>query len=96
MAATGAVELPKLTVDCTGGLRTVEGFDFAKGGVLTVSNVPAGAMFELPVDFVNCTNLDRLVEWTIVIDGKPNRRYAVTVKDERLCFSKHGLLLIFK
>ena len=96
LAATGAVELPKLTVDCTGGLRTVEGFDFAKGGVLTVSNVPAGAMFELPVDFVNCTNLDRLVEWTIVIDGKPNRRYAVTVKDERLCFSKHGLLLIFK
>ena len=96
LAAAGGVELPKLSVDCTGGERTVEGFDFATDGVLTVENVPAGAEFELPVNFANCSNLERLASWSITIGGKPNRKYDVVVKNGRLCFSKRGLVLLFK
>lgn len=96
LAAEGEVELPKLSVDCSGGNRTVEGFTISETGVLNLTNVPAGQEFILPVDFVDCTNLENLIRWNVFIGGKESRKYVLNLKNGKLCFQKRGTVLVFR
>lgn len=97
LVAEGEVALPRLTLDGSGANGTVMGFTFPATGTVNLVNVPADASFTLPLTtFPGCTGLENLSDWNVSVDGKGRMKYAVSVTEQGVTFSKRGLALIVR
>ena len=80
------------------GAGTMEGFAFAKSGVLSVTfdGVPEHNAIILPGTYVSCTGINNIRDWTLDVDfgettGK--RQYNVNVVDDKIVLNPIGLVI---
>ena len=94
----GGTTLPKLTVDCADGSGTIGGFILAETGVLTLENVPRSVNQDLAIDFVDCTGVENLANWSVFVGGKDKSGcYEVTVSDDGVVHvASKGIVLIVR
>lgn len=96
LAATGAVNLPdELELDAAGTSR-IEGLTLPETGTLRIVNVTDEG--ELPLIFVNCTNVEKLANWTLYLNDRtrPSSWKLTVSEDGRLTLHKPGLALIVR
>lgn len=94
--SAGVVELPKLSVDFSGeGNVSVKGFKIAAAGVLTITNEPKAGVYELPVDFIQCSDLLKIENWRVVIGGRDRDR-DVRVVGSKVVISRKGMVLLVR
>ena len=96
LAATGAVNLPdELELDAAGASR-IEGLALPETGTLRIVNVTDEGV--LPTIFVNCTNVEKLADWTLYLNGKtrPSSWTLTVSEDGRLTLHKPGMALIVR
>lgn len=88
--------LSKLCIDANGA-GTIDGFTFAKDGMLSVTNLPYGDCVALPGKFENVKGLENLADWSLSISGGRNSSaYTVAVKDGRVFVNRRGLTVIMR
>ena len=88
--------LSKLCIDANGA-GTIDGFTFAKDGMLNVTNLPYGDCVALPGKFENVKGLENLADWSLSISGGRNSSaYTVAVKDGRVFVNRRGLTVIMR
>lgn len=96
LAATGAVNLPdELELDAA-GISRIEGLALPETGTLRIVNVTDEG--ELPTIFVNCTNVEKLADWTLYLNGKtrPSSWTLTVSEDGRLTLHKPGMALLVR
>ena len=82
--------------DCNQKGGTISNFDFADADTLVVKNLPAGASALLPLTFENCTGLDDVGDWSVVVDGVPSAKKWVQLTPKGLVVNGGGTLLIVR
>ena len=80
------------------GNGTIDGFTFDDGGAISVE---VGSSFsgrlEIPVQFVNCSNMKNLEKWTLSIDGSSSRGRKLRVQnDGTVAVEPPGMVVILK
>jgi autotransporter-associated beta strand protein len=80
----GTITLDSFAVDMTSGGGTVEGFAFAESGTFSVVNVPSDAGMLKTASFtpVNCTGVENLSDWMLLVDGESTSKYSVKVASD--------------
>ena len=101
LKAEGQVVLSAITVDCTGGNGTIDGFDFASNGVVNLVNLAVGGTVEVPFTFTNLPAgaLDRLNAkraWSVMINGSRSASRIVRFTGSSVCINPVGLVMSFK
>lgn len=72
-AVDGVVTLSSFGIDMATGGGRVEGFSFAENGTLSFKNVGTGeSIQERSFTPVDCTGVENMSNWTIVVDGRPS------------------------
>lgn len=105
--ATGATLVAKgvrktisgLTVDCSAGVGTLSGIDFAASGIINLVNVPAGVTdFTVPADFggVSAESLSNLNAYSMTVDGKRSSRWRVAVAADGIRAVLRGTCINFR
>ena len=82
--------------DCSLKGGTISNFDFSDADTLEVKNLPAGASVLLPLTFENCTGLDDVGDWTVVVDGVLSEKKWVQLTPKGLVVNGGGTLLIIR
>ena len=98
LKAEGNVTLHSLTVDCTAGNGTVDGFDFASNGTLNLVNL-AGREGEVPLRLTNLPDgaLGRLNAkggWSITVNGSPSVSRLVSFDGTSVRIVPRGLVVV--
>lgn len=89
-------EISNLCIDANDA-GTIDGFTFAKDGMLSVTNLPYGDCAALPGKFENVKGLENLADWSLSISGGRNSSaYTVAVKDGRVFINRRGLTVIMR
>lgn len=89
-------EISNLCIDANDA-GTIDGFTFAKDGMLSVTNLPYGDCVALPGKFENVKGLENLADWSLSISGGRNSSaYTVAVKDGRVFINRRGLKVIMR
>ena len=105
--ATGATLVAKgvsktvhgLTIDCSAGVGTLSGIDFAANGTINLVNIPEGATeLAIPAGLggVSAAGLANLNAYSVMVDGKPRSSWGVEVSADCIRATKHGMSLIFR
>jgi hypothetical protein len=89
-----------LVVDVSGS-GTLEGFDFASNGVLTINGLSPSAPMEqvlvIPADFSGVPGYASLNGWQVEIPGRPSTRYKIAgVTASGIRLSKPGTTILFR
>ena len=85
-----------LTVDCSAGVGTLSGIDFAASGTINLVNVPAGVTdFTVPADFggVSAESLSNLNAYSMTVDGKRSSRWRVAVAADGIRAALRGICI---
>ena len=98
LKAFGHVAINSLSVDASGaGNGTVKGFTFAETGTLYVTGLGALAgNLEIPMTFENCTGLDNVSKWNLIVNGEAGRRFHAKARPDGIVITAVGTLLIVK
>jgi autotransporter-associated beta strand protein len=100
LAAKGVGKtLGNLTVDCTGGAGSLEGFDFSADGTINLVNIPEKAVdFTVPVKFgkVSAASLANINTWSVSVNGKPSSHWDVKVTAGIVSGTKRGMCIIVR
>lgn len=88
-----------LTVDCSAGVGTLSGFDFAANGTIDLVNVPAGVTdFAVPADFgdVSAESLANLNAYSVTVNGKRSSCWGVEVSADGIRASLRGTCILIR
>ena len=98
LEAQGDVELKTLSVDASGaGNGTVRGFAFAETGTLYVTGFEtSSANLKIPMQFEDCTGLDNVSNWNLVVNGVARPNYRVKVSSDGVAVVTQGLVILFR
>ena len=101
LKAEGQVTLPAITVDCTAGNGTIDGFDFASNGVVNLVNLAGDGTVEVPFTFTNLPAgaLDRLNAkraWSVTINGSRSASRIVKFTGSSVGINPVGTVLHFR
>ena len=88
------VEIGKLKVD-SASAGTIDGFTFTENGTIDVTNPPDSSSF-LPGTYVNCSGLENIAGWTLKVNGAPNAKCKVSVRNGKLFFWRPGFIITFR
>ena len=105
--ATGATLLVRgesktisnLTVDCSAGVGTLSGFDFAANGTIDLINIPEGVMdFAVPAGLggVSSEGLANLNSWSVKVEGMPSSRWGLKVSADEIRAFRLGTRLVIR
>ena len=92
-AEGGRYTLSNLKVSAAGA-GTIDGFDFAETGTLSVVDWTNG-IITLPMTFSNCTGLKNLRKWTLTVNGAASN-YRICVSGSTVQLIPPGFLIIFQ
>ena len=97
-AVGGTVTLSSFGLDMASGGGRVEGFKFADAGTLSFANVKKGESISTrsftPVD---CTDVENMSNWTIVVDGAETARFRAKVANDGMVFlMQPGIRIILR
>lgn len=100
LAAKGVSKMiDNLTLDCTAGAGTLEGFEFASSGTINLVNIPEKAVdFTVPVKFgkVSAASLANINTWSVSVNGKPSSHWDVKVTADTVSGTKRGMCIIVR
>ena len=101
LKAEGQVTLPAITVDCTAGNGTIDGFDFASGGTVNLVNLASNDAMEVPFTLANLPDgaLDRLNAkraWSVTVNGSRSASRIVRFTGSSVCINPVGTVLHFR
>jgi len=85
-----------LTIDCSAGVGSIEGFDFAADGYIDLVNVPPGnGALTLPASLsgVSAESLSRLNAYQVTANGSPCRRI-VRITESSITVTPRGLVVV--
>ena len=72
-------------------------FKFSEAGTLYVTGLDAFAgNLEIPMPFENCTGLDNVSKWNLIVNGESGRRYHAKARSDGIVITAVGTLLIVK
>lgn len=99
LKAEGDVTLRALTVDCTVGNGTFDGFDFAANGTIDLVNLDARGDVEVPLRLTNLPDgaIDRLNAkngWAISVNGSPTTSRFVMFDGKSVRVIHRGLVVV--
>ena len=99
-ASATDISVTNLVVDVSGS-GTLEGFDFASNGVLTINGIAPDAqmeqMFVISADFSGVPEYANLHKWQVEIPGRPSTRYKIAgVTASGIRLSKPGTTILFR
>ena len=94
------ISVSNLVVDVS-GIGTLEGFDFAPNGVLTINGIAPDAhldqMFVISSDFSGVSGYANISGWQVEISGRPSTRYKIAgVTATGIRLSKPGTTILFR
>ena len=94
----GSQTITKFGIDMTSGGGTVEGFDFAEEGTLSLDNVVSGeTLLEKTFTPVNCTGVTNLSNWTLMVNGGATSKYTASVSaDGKVRLASVGMRVIIR
>lgn len=98
LKAVGAVTLNMLTLDAMRGNGTIDGFDFAKTGVVDVLSADSSEReIRASITFLNCPEgaLKRLEGWRVTFDGVRNGA-TVSVVDDVVTVRRPGTVVVVR
>ena len=77
----GRLEISSFKIDMTSGGGTLNGFDFAESGTISLVNIPdaAGNCKVASFNPVNCTGVENLSKWTLYVNGNATSRHTANV-----------------
>jgi hypothetical protein len=77
----GRLEISLFKIDMTSGGGTLNGFDFAESGTISLVNIPdaAGNCKVASFNPVNCTGVENLSKWTLHVNGNATSKHTVNV-----------------
>jgi hypothetical protein len=77
----GRLTVSSFKLDMTAGGGTVTGFDFTESGTISLVNIPDTAGNSKVASFnpVNCTGVDNLTDWTLLVNGNATSKHTVNV-----------------
>ncbi|MBR6587476.1 MAG: hypothetical protein IKK82_08650 [Kiritimatiellae bacterium] len=77
----GRQGISSFKIDMTTGGGTLNGFDFAQSGTISLVNVPEDMEYGMNASFnpVNCIGMDNLSDWTLLVNGEETVRHKVRV-----------------
>jgi hypothetical protein len=81
------------------GGGTVKGFEFAESGTISIVNVPASGGNLKTASFTpaDCTGVENMSGWTLLVDGEANSKYSVKVaSDGTVRLSSPAMRLIIR
>lgn len=97
VSADGTTALSRLRVDCAAGSGTIDGFVFAVGGQLHLSNSGAYRFgTALPLTIRNATGIENLRTWTVFSDGVLTRNVRLRVMDGSAVVTGSGCRFIIR
>ena len=97
VSADGTTALSRLRVDCAAGSGTIDGFVFAVGGQLHLSNSGAYRFgTALPLTIRNATGIENLRTWTVFSDGVLTRNVRLMVMDGSAVVTGSGCRFIIR
>ena len=98
LEAQGDIELKTLCVDASGtGNGTVRGFAFVETGTLHVTEYDmSSSALKIPMLFENCTGLDNLSNWSLVVNGAVCRTYRVRAMSDGVVILPPGLMIFIR
>lgn len=88
------VEIRSLKVDAADA-GTIDGFTFAENGTIDVTNPPENSSF-LPGAYSNCSGLENIGGWALNVNGAPNAKCKVSVRNGKLYFARPGFVLTYR
>ena len=94
-----AKTISNLTIDCSAGVGTLSGFDFAANGTVNLVNIPEGATdFTVPADFdgFSSESLANLNACSVTENGTPAARWIVKIASDCIRVSKRGTCIIIR
>jgi hypothetical protein len=98
LKAVGAVTLNMLTLDAMRGNGTIDGFDFAKTGVVDVLSADSSEReIRASITFLNCPEgaLKRLEGWRVTFDGVRNGA-TISVVDDVVTVRRPGTVVVVR
>lgn len=101
LKAKGTVTLSSLTLDCTNGNGTLDGFAFADTGVVNLVNFTAGTSAQsIPITFSNmdAATLEEVNNrsWTVSVDGVITGAKRVSLSADHATISTVGTVVFFQ
>ena len=97
LETSAIIELPKLTVDARANSdAVVKGFVFSTSGVLTIENLSGSQEKTLPVSLLDCTGVENISNWSLVVNGRSTTRKSVEVRNGRLVIVSQGFSVIIR
>jgi hypothetical protein len=77
----GRLTVSSFKLDMTAGGGTITGFDFTESGTISLVNIPNTAGNSKVASFnpVNCTGVDNLTDWTLLVNGNATSKHTVNV-----------------
>ena len=94
-----AKTIGNLTIDCSKGVGTLTGFDFAANGTVNLVNIPEDATdFTVPADFdgFSSESLANLNACSVTENGAPAGRWIVKIASDCIRVSKRGTCIIIR
>ena len=71
LRAEGDVTISALEIDVNNGVGTIDGFQFAANGVISIAGIDKlSNTFSVPVSFANVTGAENLPKWSLMVGGK--------------------------
>ena len=97
-AVGGTVTLSSFGLDMASGGGRVEGFRFAENGTLSFKNAGKGeSILERSFTPVDCTGVENMSNWTIVVDGRESSGFHAEVSSGgKVRFLRPGLRIIVR
>ena len=97
-AVDGVVTLSSFGLDMATGGGRVEGFRFAENGTLSFKNVEKGeSILERSFTPVDCTGVENMSNWTIVVDGRESSSFHADVSSGgKVRFMRPGMRIIVR
>ena len=101
LKAEGNVTLPAITVDCTNGNGTIDGFDFAETGTVNLVNLASDEAVSVPITFANLpdgalSRVNAKKAWSVTVNGKASASRRVVFTESAVKVSPAGTVVLFR
>ena len=101
LKAKGTVTLPSLTLDCTNGNGTLDGFAFADTGIVNLANFTSGTNVQnIPITFANMDEATLAKvnsrNWTVSVDGVVTGSQRVRLSADHATVSAMGTVIFIQ
>ena len=98
LKAEGNVTLPAITVDCSNGNGTIDGFDFAETGTVNLVNLASDEAFSVPITFMNLpegalSRINAKKAWTVTVNGKASASRRVVFTESAVKVTPAGMVM---